>query len=504
MQPKEALKRLLALCHILLKEVSITKVIESHLILRLCLRSKTYKVVVVLYGATVVSELVLYLTRPEETQCKILRSYARIVLWCILRICRVVFTGIVEVHLCTLVVTLLKRLQAFEIDSLTQRRLQRTIAICHRNLTNCHTHLIVIARIVVCCNQQLTCFIRTLRVGISHHIASQDIYRLIKDRSICFEKQLSVVKQCIFQDIFVELTLLILRLVGSHRKCVNSLLLVATTDIAVSQVVRSILRQLVSTLYHLEQSVNSLCIVGRAISRITKNVVFLAAHLSARALIHRHIVQRLVVASYAIPRLGNNSHQLGTLNLHRLHQQLIAILHHILVVSTSKLNLEEVVRYNLRVVVAITQRLKTLVGLLEISARIVYVRLIVDCVISIASGRRKLREECISLVVCLVVLVRYELDITHSHIVALLVFCRKSLIRYSFEIFASRSILLALAVIHRQHKANLIDVYRLRITTQEGKQYLLRLVIAQFVRTHRQLVIDMANQHLVVNRYLLA
>ena len=201
-----------------------------------------------------------------------------------------------------------------------------------------------------------------------------------------------------------------------------------------------------------------------------------------------------------IPRLSDYAHQLCALHINRLMHQRISVFHDIGIIALRKLNLEEVVRDNLSIVVAILQSLKTLRRLLILAARIVYIRLIVDCMVSIVACERELRE----MVIRLIVVTRDKLDVALTHIVLLLIVRAQSLVVDNIQEASGTSKLLALAEVHRQHKANLVGIWRLRIATQECEQDLLQVVIAQLRRTTRQRKVNIVHHRLIINRNLLA
>ena len=370
-EPDKALESLLTLRHIRLLEVCIAEVVERHLILVFGLRRTTEVVVVVVYSLIEVALLILDLAKPEETQ--------RIILWTHANLLR-----LIEFRLCLIIIARNKCLQAIEICNLLQCRTLCSVGIRER-LDSLVGHLVVV-RVVVGSNEQFTSLVGTLRLGVLGDIAGQHIYRLVECATTRLEEELSVVEEGILRNLVIVL------LVGSHCKGLNSLALVVTTDIAVCQVVRGILRQLVATFGNLQESLDSGSVVGRTICRVAENVVLLATHLTTRALIHRDVEERLVVALQTIPRLCHNTHKLRALQLHRAFEQSIAILHHILVVTPRKLNLEEVVRDNLCVVIALFQTLETCVCSLILATRIVDIGLVVDCVVGIITRWREYRE----------------------------------------------------------------------------------------------------------------
>ena len=207
----------------------------------------------------------------------------------------------------------------------------------------------------------------SLRAWILLYISGQYIYCLVETASTQLILQLAVVKQRILGNRRVKLC------IRRHSKRVHCVGLVALTQVAVSQMIRSILCKQVIGTTRLTQIRQRLVVECATVERVTHNIVLHTTHLTTVSLVSTHILLGTGVVIELKPRLRHYS-----LNLHRLlggssRNQSITTLNHIAILALLEINLHNIERHQVAILRTLEQGVKALTSHIVLTSGVGYV-----------------------------------------------------------------------------------------------------------------------------------
>ncbi len=406
------------------------------------------------------------LTLPEVVECRILGAD--------------VHGGrLGQVAPCGGQVALFVGLQSAEIGDLLQRRPDVGILRGHR--LDGAVGGVVVVRIVVGGDEQRARLRGPRRGGIALQVAREEVDRPVEGPAAQFILQLGVVEEGILGNRSVEL------LVGRHGEGLHRPLLVARAQVAVGQVVGGILRQLVLGAARLAQPLGRLGIARRAVERETLEVAVVAVRLAARLRIGLEMFERAVVVVQMEPRLGNDPLELRTAFGHRAADQLVAVVDNVAVVALEELDLEQVVRHDRAVGVALLQGREALPRPAVAPLRVVDVGAVVERMVGIFAAV----ADAVEMVVGPVVVAPGELDIAHADVVLLAARAAQCPVVGPLEVFARTPHVANRAVERRQREAHVVAEDRVGIALLELPERRLGIGRAQLHGAGRQVEVDL-------------
>ena len=216
-------------------------------------------------------------------------------------------------------------------------------------------------RVIVCSNEQFAGIGESCRRGIERHITIQHVDSLIEVTTTLLIEQFSIVKQSIL------CYGLIIFGTRRHSKRVHGIGLVASTQVAIGQVVRCILCKHIVRTTRLTQMWQRIRIESLTIERVAYNIVLQAAHLAACRAVGIHILHSRSIVIQLKPRLGHNATYLLCLLLGCALHQGITLRHDGTVVAILKIDLHQIEGHQITIYGALRQHLKTLSRSIQIT-----------------------------------------------------------------------------------------------------------------------------------------
>ena len=361
---REAVARML---HVAPVEEAVTQIVLRQRILAFGAGRTAQIRFVAAHGALAIAARIGYLALPERRQGGIFRTHSH-------------FGRLLHAALGTVEIAPIESLQAAEVCYLLQCRPH--IRVVHRRRVGLYGLVcgIVVARIVVGRHQQLARSGRTLRRRIAFDILFEDVDRLVEHASAQLVSQLAVVEQRIFGYRGI------VSAARGHGETVGGTRLVAAAQVAVAQMIRRVLRQLVVGAANLHERCRGIVVARQTVERITRYVVLLASHAIGR--IALHVSYGLGIVAQTEPRLGRHAHQIGTHLIVGGREQAVGIIDDVCIVAAAELYLQEVVRYHVAIRCAMLYRAEALVRTVVVAALIVDIGQIVSCMVVVLAAAR--------------------------------------------------------------------------------------------------------------------
>ena len=469
----EANERLPRPGHILLREVAIPRIVESHRIFGLGFRRPLQVGLVIAQSNVVISPAVSDFTLPEGCQ-------------------RIVFGtdsdtgGLRQITPGPLRIALFQCAQAAEIGDLLLGGQQVAVGIGIGG--DDLVRFVVIVRIVIGRRQQLFGRAYTGRRRILGDIAVEYLNRFVETSAPQFVLQFSIVEQRVFGNRGIEFG------IRSHGERLHRLLLVPAAQVTVGQVVGGVLRQSVVGSARLAQILCGIVVAGRTVEGESVEIIFIPAHFSAGLHESVEVIQRFGIFAQAKPRFGHDPREFGPLAGRCPADQLFAVLDHVAVIPLLELDLQQVIGRYLAVSLAFKQSFEPASGPVVLFPRIGDVGLIIESVIvkfalgidPVEIGHRP------------VIVIPAEFDISHAQVVLLAPGSVQSPVVHPSETCERLVILRPAAIKQPLGEPQVVVVNRLGITLGKVGEHRLGIPAAELQGTNRQLIIDLLERKPVV------
>ncbi len=230
---------------------------------------------------------------------------------------------------------------------------------------------LIVARIEVRGQQQLTRLVDARRIGVRLHIAGQRRNRFVE----CAAAQLVLQ----FAGVEHRLALDFGTVIGcrSQHERAQCLLLIAEFEVAVAQVERRILPQFAPPGSHVRQLSAGLGVVQLVVVAVSGQVKLLRAHLSAELFVILDLGECIGVLPLAEISFAQDAGDFDLTGSGRLVQQRHAMLDHIGVISLPEFDLQQVERNDRLIGGQLRYRGETAFGSVQIAPRIIYIGLVV-------------------------------------------------------------------------------------------------------------------------------
>lgn len=312
-------------------------------------------------------------------------------------------------------------------------------------------------------------------------ITAQEVDGAVERPAARLVLQLGIVEQRVLGDLGVE------PLVGSHGERLHGGLLVAGPQIAVGQVVGGILRERILGAARLAQMLDGLVVAGRTIERKTAQVVGLAIVLAAGILESLQMIERGGEILQTETGLGDHALQLGAPTRHGAPGQFVARVDHILVIALMELDLQQIVRHQLAVGLAVPQSEKALLRTLVIAPDVSDIRDVIERMIGVLAPL----GDAIEIAIGAVEIPVGEFGVSHADVELLATRGAQSPIIDRSERFAGTPHVAVGAIIRPQGEKRFVVVHRSGMPDDETPQRPLGILAAQLHGTCRQQEIDL-------------
>ena len=187
------------------------------------------------------------------------------------------------------------------------------------------------------------------------------------------------------------------------------------------------------------------------------------------------------------PRLRHNA-----LNLHRLlgccgQNQLIATLHHLAVLALLEINLQDVKRHQVVILLALIQRVETLARRLILATRVGDVGVVICSVLGILA----LGLNAVEILLRLRIVALHKGEVTHSQVISLTLLWRERLVIHLQQLLLRKCRIGSHRWTCRICELHLVLINRASVLRDESLQATLCILHLEFVVTQREIVINL-------------